>query len=130
VTAVDKDTGDNSRITYSVDNHNFSINSNGEISAKVRLDADQLNERHFVYRFNVTARDHGEPVSLSSSAMIHIRTENTNDESAVFLPTSQYTAFVAEDAQGGTPVIQIQVSRKSGVDGKRFFPANRRIDEK
>ncbi|CAL2028181.1 unnamed protein product [Caenorhabditis brenneri] len=108
VTAIDKDSGENSRITYTVDNQNFSINENGEISAKVRLDADQFNERHFVYRFNVTARDHGQPNSLSSSAMIHIRTENTNDESAVFLPTSQYNAFVAEDAQGGTPVIQIQ----------------------
>ncbi|EGT50929.1 hypothetical protein CAEBREN_30886, partial [Caenorhabditis brenneri] len=109
VTAIDKDSGENSRITYTVDNQNFSINENGEISAKVRLDADQFNERHFVYRFNVAARDHGQPNSLSSSAMIHIRTENTNDESAVFLPTSQYTAFVAEDAQGGTPVIQIQL---------------------
>ena len=109
VTAIDKDSGDNSRITYSLDNQNFSINENGEISAKVRLDADQFNERHFVYRFNVTARDHGHANQLESTAMVHIRTENTNDESAVFLPTSQYTAFVAEDAQGGTPVIQIQV---------------------
>ncbi|CAI5439270.1 unnamed protein product [Caenorhabditis angaria] len=107
VTAIDKDSGMNSEIVYSLDNKNFSINENGEISARVRLDADQFNERHFVYRFNVTAKDRGDPV-LSSSAMVHIRTENTNDESAVFLPTSQYTAFVAEDAQGGTPVIQIQ----------------------
>ncbi|CAI2294435.1 unnamed protein product [Caenorhabditis sp. 36 PRJEB53466] len=107
VTAIDKDSGENARILYTVDNQNFSINENGEISAIVRLDADQLNERHFVYRFNVTARDHGNP-SLRSTAMVHIRTENTNDESAVFLPTSHYTAFVAEDAQGGTPVIQIQ----------------------
>uniref|UniRef100_A0A1I7UMB3 Cadherin domain protein n=1 Tax=Caenorhabditis tropicalis TaxID=1561998 RepID=A0A1I7UMB3_9PELO len=108
VTAIDKDSGENSHITYSVDNQNFSINEKGEISARIRLDADQFNERHFVYRFNVTAKDHGIPIPLSSTAMIHIRTENTNDESAVFLPTSQYTAFVAEDAQGGTPVIQIQ----------------------
>ncbi|PIC54303.1 hypothetical protein B9Z55_003605 [Caenorhabditis nigoni] len=107
VTAIDKDSGDNARITYSLDNQNFSINENGEISARIRLDADQFNERHFVYRFNVTARDHGTN-QLSNTAMVHIRTENTNDESAVFLPTSQYTAFVAEDAQGGTPVIQIQ----------------------
>ncbi|ULU14127.1 hypothetical protein L3Y34_016562 [Caenorhabditis briggsae] len=107
VTAIDKDSGENARITYSLDNQNFSINENGEISAKIRLDADQYNERHFVYRFNVTARDHGTN-QLSNTAMVHIRTENTNDESAVFLPTSHYTAFVAEDAQGGTPVIQIQ----------------------
>ncbi|CAB3408176.1 unnamed protein product [Caenorhabditis bovis] len=107
VTAIDKDSGENARIDYTVDNANFTINDRGEISARVRLDADQLNERHFVYRFNVTAKDHGNP-ALSSTAAVHVRTENTNDEHAVFLPTSHYTAFVAEDAQGGTPVIQIQ----------------------
>lgn len=39
---------------------------------------------------------------------IQIRTENTNDEAPNFIPTNTYTAFVAEDAQGGTPVIQVQ----------------------
>ncbi|VDK67223.1 unnamed protein product, partial [Anisakis simplex] len=38
----------------------------------------------------------------------HIRTENTNDEAPEFIPTRLYTAFVAEDAQGGTPIVQIQ----------------------
>ena len=75
---------------------------------QVRLDADQFKERFFIYRFNVTAQDNGFP-SLQSTATVHIRTENTNDEAPVFLPTDQYTAYVAEDAQGGTPVVQIQV---------------------
>lgn len=39
---------------------------------------------------------------------VQIRTENTNDEPPVFIPTNSYTAFVAEDAQGGTPVIRVQ----------------------
>lgn len=152
-----------------------------------RLDADQFKERFFIYRFNVTATDFGNPplssnatVSWSSNEaiqyqgvrlqlvsarkdsekneseisakisnqpflevfpflvlllanyrflstsknsrrhgappgkdlktfQIHIRTENTNDEAPIFYPTRHYTAYVAEDAQGGTPVVQIQV---------------------
>ncbi|XGW19739.1 hypothetical protein V3C99_003519, partial [Haemonchus contortus] len=107
VRTEDKDSGDNARVKYSVDNDNFTINDLGEISAKNRLDADQFKERFFIYRFNVTATDFGNP-PLSSNATVHIRTENTNDEAPVFFPTRHYTAYVAEDAQGGTPVVQIQ----------------------
>lgn len=39
---------------------------------------------------------------------MHIRTENTNDEAPDFIPSRMYSAFVAEDAQGGTPIVQIQ----------------------
>uniref|UniRef100_A0A0K0CWJ1 Cadherin domain-containing protein n=1 Tax=Angiostrongylus cantonensis TaxID=6313 RepID=A0A0K0CWJ1_ANGCA len=108
VQTEDKDSGENARVRYSVDNNNFTVNDKGEISSKNRLDADQFKERFFIYRFNVTAIDFGSP-SLSSNATVQIRTENTNDEAPVFFPTGQYTAFVAEDAQGGTPVVQIQV---------------------
>ncbi|VDM50175.1 unnamed protein product [Toxocara canis] len=107
VHADDKDSGENAHIIYSVDDRNFSINERGEISARVRLDADQRRERFYIYRFNVTATDHGDP-PLHSSATVHIRTENTNDEAPAFMPTRLYTAFVAEDAQGGTPIVQIQ----------------------
>ena len=31
-----------------------------------------------------------------------------NDEAPFFIPTRQYTAHVAEDARGGTPVVTIQ----------------------
>ncbi|TKR62057.1 hypothetical protein L596_026067 [Steinernema carpocapsae] len=107
VHAEDKDSGDNSEITYSIDDRNFTINSKGEISARVRLDADQNREKFFIYRFTVTATDKGNP-PLKGDAQVHIRTENTNDEAPMFMPTRQYTAFVAEDAQGGTPVLQVQ----------------------
>uniref|UniRef100_A0A0N4VH37 Cadherin egf lag seven-pass g-type receptor n=1 Tax=Enterobius vermicularis TaxID=51028 RepID=A0A0N4VH37_ENTVE len=107
VHADDKDSEENSRVLYSVDDHNFVVNERGEISAKNRLDADQKRERFYFYRFNVTAKDNGNPPS-KSKAMVQIRTENTNDEPPVFIPTNSYTAFVAEDAQGGTPVIRVQ----------------------
>ncbi|CAJ0930369.1 unnamed protein product, partial [Mesorhabditis belari] len=107
VHADDKDSGVNAKIRYRLEDGNFTINEHGEISPKRRLDADQNKERFFIYKFNVSAEDGGNP-SRRGTAMIHIRTENTNDEAPVFLPTAQYTAWVAEDAQGGTPVVQIQ----------------------
>lgn len=67
--ADDKDCGENARIKYTLDNNNFMINDRGEISARIRLDADQNRERFFIYRFNVTATDCGEP-SLSSNAVV------------------------------------------------------------
>uniref|UniRef100_A0A1I8AAX7 Cadherin n=1 Tax=Steinernema glaseri TaxID=37863 RepID=A0A1I8AAX7_9BILA len=107
VQAEDKDAGKNSELIYSIDDRNFTINSKGEISARVRLDADQNREKFFIYRFTVTVMDKGTP-PLQGHAQVQIRTENTNDEAPMFMPTRQYTAFVAEDAQGGTPVLQVQ----------------------
>ncbi|CAJ0575569.1 unnamed protein product, partial [Mesorhabditis spiculigera] len=107
VRAEDKDSEANAKIRFHIDDGNFIINDEGEISPKVRLDADQHKERFFIYRFEVTAEDSGS-APRKSAATVHIRTENTNDEAPIFLPTSQYTAWVAEDAEGGTPVVQIQ----------------------
>uniref|UniRef100_A0A7E4VRE3 Secreted protein n=2 Tax=Panagrellus redivivus TaxID=6233 RepID=A0A7E4VRE3_PANRE len=107
VRAFDKDAGENGRIVYTVDHDDFQVNDEGEISARRRLDADQKRERFFIYRFNVTAEDRGMP-RRRAVASVHVRTENTNDEPPVFVPTREYSAAVAEDAQGGTPVLQIQ----------------------
>uniref|UniRef100_A0A914XSI8 Cadherin domain-containing protein n=1 Tax=Plectus sambesii TaxID=2011161 RepID=A0A914XSI8_9BILA len=107
VHASDKDSGRNAAIRYEVDDDHFSVNDHGDIEARKRLDADQKSQGYHIYRFNVTARDMGEP-SLSAKALVHIRTENTNDEAPYFIPTRQYTAYVAEDAQGGTPIVTIQ----------------------
>jgi hypothetical protein len=107
VHAHDKDSGLNGRIVYAIDDPNFTINEIGEISAARKLDADQNRDRFFIYRFNVTAEDRGQP-RLKAYTTVHIRTENTNDEPPIFMPTREYHAWVAEDAQGGTPVVQIQ----------------------
>ncbi|MCP9264161.1 Cadherin domain protein [Dirofilaria immitis] len=124
VRADDKDHSENARIKYRLDDNNFTINDKGEISARIRLDADQNRERFFIYRFNVTATDCGEPPlssntvvriifvlrtrDIRSKSHVHIRTENSNDEAPIFIPNETYHAFVAEDAQSGTPIVQIQ----------------------
>ncbi|KAI3422308.1 Hmr-1p [Globodera pallida] len=110
VDAVDADSGLNSALLYAVDHPQFIINGRGELQRKPgskALDADQLREGHFLYRFNVSVSDQGSP-PLLSHAVVHIQTENVNDEGPIFVPTAEYIATVAEDALGGTPVLQVQ----------------------
>ncbi|KHJ44096.1 cadherin domain protein, partial [Trichuris suis] len=107
VLARDKDSDLNGRISYSLSDKNFAINDNGVISPRVRLDADQNLQGFYIYKFIVTATDHGTPPRTATS-QVHVRTENVNDEAPVFLPTSMYTEYVAEDAQGSTPIATIQ----------------------
>ncbi|CDW56179.1 Cadherin C and Laminin G 2 and Cadherin domain co ntaining protein [Trichuris trichiura] len=107
VLARDKDSDLNGRLSYSLSDKNFVINDNGVISPRVRLDADQNLQGFYIYKFVVTATDHGSPPRTATS-QVHIRTENVNDEAPVFLPTSMYTEYVAEDAQGNTPIATIQ----------------------
>lgn len=107
VSAKDKDHGLNAEIVYSVDNHNFTVNERGEISALNRLDADQLKQGFFIYKFNVTARDKGYPSRFATS-VVQIRTENVNDEAPVMVP--MFTEYVSEDARGETPVITVEAT--------------------
>ncbi|KAL3113055.1 hypothetical protein niasHT_013520 [Heterodera trifolii] len=110
VDAIDADSGLNSALLFAVDHPQFTVNGRGELQRKPGtkpLDADQLRQGHFLYRFNVSVSDQGIP-PLISSAVVHIQTENVNDEAPEFVPTAQYMATVAEDALGGTPVVQVQ----------------------
>uniref|UniRef100_A0A1I7SAF6 Cadherin domain-containing protein n=1 Tax=Bursaphelenchus xylophilus TaxID=6326 RepID=A0A1I7SAF6_BURXY len=118
-TAIDKDSSLNSHIDYAIDHPLFRINENGEIYATKKLDADGTKEKYRIYKMNVTATDRGNP-PLSDMATIHLRVENTNDEAPVFLPTAEYQAEIAEDAQGFTPVIQVQAT-DIDTDRVRFY---------
>lgn len=69
VVAEDKDSGENARLVYTVSDFNFTVNDRGEISARNRLDADQNRERFYIYRFNVTVTDKGDP-PLNATALV------------------------------------------------------------
>jgi hypothetical protein len=98
VEAIDADSGLNSALIYAVDHPQFMVTGRGEIQRRPGadpLDADQLREGHFLYRFNVTATDRGMP-PLVATAIVHVRTENVNDEAPQFVPTAEYAASVGE----------------------------------
>uniref|UniRef100_A0A915JC69 Cadherin domain-containing protein n=1 Tax=Romanomermis culicivorax TaxID=13658 RepID=A0A915JC69_ROMCU len=107
IVAKDKDGGRNADITYHLDNGNFTVDKRGYVSPKVRLDADQKQLGVFIYRFLATATDNGDP-PRSATSQVQIKTLNVNDEAPFFVPTSLYTDYVAEDAQGNTPILYVQ----------------------
>lgn len=93
VYAIDKDNQDNgnmSSLFFQISDPNFSVDNQGRISAVHRLDADQNSNRFFIYKFNVTASDG----IFEDQTTVHLRVDNTNDESPIFLPTSIYYASV------------------------------------
>lgn len=67
MSAKDRDSGRNAAIRYSVDNNNFTVDDDGVISARYRLDADQRQLGFFIYRFTVTAKDRGDPPRSATS---------------------------------------------------------------
>ncbi|KAF8368118.1 hmr-1, partial [Pristionchus pacificus] len=117
VEAIDLDSGENGRIIYSINNSIFDVNENGDIYAKSRIDADVSREETSIYRLIVNGRDNGVP-PLSSTTIVQIRAENRNDEYPIFLPTSSYISYVAEDAKEGTPIIEIQAK---DIDGDQIL---------
>ena len=104
VSATDKDSGENKRITYSITGGNsggwFAIDpSTGAISTTaVRLDR----EAEPVHRLNITAEDHGSP-RLSSSSTVTVLVQDVDDNAPEF--GEQFYAFgVYEDAGIGAKV--------------------------
>lgn len=107
VYATDKDNqnGENfDQLFFRTSDPNFAVDNQGRISAVNRLDADQNNNRFYIYKFNVTVSD-GIHEDMTT---IHLRVDNTNDESPVFLPTSTYYSSIVRDAQANTPLFQVQ----------------------
>lgn len=108
VLALDKDSGENARISYKLhDTTNFAIDENtGIITTRVNLDREQMQGTTFV----VTASDHGKP-ALTATTDIQVHVGDINDNAPVFSPAS-YTAGVKEDATVGTLVVQITATDK------------------
>ncbi|KAM3612111.1 uncharacterized protein V6R79_002899 [Siganus canaliculatus] len=104
VSASDADSGDNGRVTYSLDKHTSAIFNidpvTGQLSAAVSLDREQQS----AHKFSVFARDRGFP-PLESVATVCIRVLDQNDNAPVFL-RPHFIFFIPENmppfAQVGT----------------------------
>lgn len=121
VIAIDRDSRDNGRVSYSVVSGNedgaFSLDPNSGILAVTRpLDRESQNH----YELNVTATDHGKPAK-SSWQTIHIQVEDINDNPPHFLH-SLYEASVAENAPVGTFVVKVSATDKDvGTNGNLTY---------
>ena len=103
VTATDRDSGDNGAVSYSLEGPQApwaSIDSStGLITAAVSFDREQGE----VVRFQVVARDRGDPVR-SSSALVHVSVHDVNDMKPVFFPARLLALGLWEEpAPSGAP---------------------------
>ncbi|KAM4590460.1 protocadherin-16-like isoform 1-T2 [Fundulus diaphanus] len=114
LTATDRDSGENGKITYRVMSSTkgafFIDPSNGTlfISQKTELDFE-----HPSILVAIEARDNGTP-SLSSIATVQVQVSDVNDNAPVF-HQSEYRATVSEDGLSGSTVLTLEA-----VDGDLF----------
>lgn len=121
VIAIDRDSRDNGRVSYSILSGNedgaFSLDPVSGILAVTRpLDRESKNQ----YTLNVTATDHGRPPK-SSWQTIHIQVEDINDNPPHFLH-SVYEATIVENAPVGTFVVKVSATDKDlGTNGNLTY---------
>lgn len=115
VTAIDYDSGENARLTYTIeDNDAFQIVSRtGDIVLKTPLDREKIAG----YTLTVTVSDNGRP-SKSDTTDIEVIVVDVNDNAPVFLKPF-YTGKVSEDSLVGTSVLSISASDEDiGLNGR------------
>ncbi|CAL1293860.1 unnamed protein product [Larinioides sclopetarius] len=116
VEASDGDVGENSRITYSMDEDvpEFRIDpATGAVVTTRLLDREEMAG----YTIVVTAMDNGSP-PLADTTNVEIEVSDVNDNPPSFDPSS-YVNAVSEDAPVGTSVLQIFATDKDlGLNGQ------------
>ena len=88
--AIDRDLGENGRVTYEIVGafkDTFEVNKlSGELSAKVNLDRDDKSE----YVLKVVATDHGQEKQLHNEVFVKIHVKDVNDNVPSFYPLNYY----------------------------------------
>uniref|UniRef100_T1GLD3 Cadherin domain-containing protein n=1 Tax=Megaselia scalaris TaxID=36166 RepID=T1GLD3_MEGSC len=114
LTASDHDQGTNGSVTYTFPSlveqkypETFALDSlTGQLTTKIYLDREQTS--HF--EILVIARDQGIPPQ-SSTATVHLRIEDVNDNSPVFYPKQYYHPINDDDNIGiGTSLLQVHAT--------------------
>ncbi|XP_050958597.1 protocadherin beta-8-like [Labeo rohita] len=119
LTVQDLDTGDNGKITCTIDNNlPYMLKSTGNNFFSLVTDVDLDRERESEYNISVTCADEGVP-SLSSSVTLSLQISDVNDNAPVF-DKSSYEASVQEN---NTPGLSIFTVRARDAD----FNQNARV---
>ena len=116
VQATDRDSGDNGRVRYSIEDHTgtFTVDSkSGEIRLQRMLDHEEATRHQFI----VTAYDLGSP-SKSSTITVNVVVQDTNDNPPVF-SQALYSFDVAESINVNTKFAQVEATdMDSGHNGR------------
>ncbi len=121
VNAVDLDSGDNGRITYTLlngDRHTqFRIDSvTGLVTVGAQLDRELIAS----YMLEIEARDNGSPSSLASNVLVSVDIGDANDNAPSF-SQANYTAIAQEDKPLGFTILQVQVTDADGPSNASPF---------
>lgn len=118
VFALDKDVGENARITYSMDPTDvFAVDPNSGI---VRTRAALDREKQAGYTVSVTATDQGKPPKMDTTDLV-ITIEDVNDNQPEFKKV-RYSGTVLESAEIGTRVVEISARDKdAGRNGQIYY---------
>ena len=104
IEATDRDQGDNGRLTYEILTNQTSFPFEIDSQTGVLRCLDSLDrEKQSYYLFDVLARDHGSPRSLSSSASIRIDINDLNDNPPAF-EREKYEFFIDENFTRRQPI--------------------------
>ncbi|KAH9495210.1 hypothetical protein Btru_015666 [Bulinus truncatus] len=126
VVALDRDIGENARITYDITAGNdgsFSIDpQHGHLSTQA-LDR----ETRAVYNLTITARDHG-ATSMSASTYVLVNVSDENDNSPSF-DKSVYETSIPEDVAPGTVMLTVSASDPdAGPNGLVMYSLSNETD--
>ena len=119
VSVTDKDWGQNSEVTCTLNSDKFSMqvmqpNRKFKIVTDGHLDRERQNE----YRVSVSCRDKGTP-SLSSSQTFLVYVTDINDHVPVF-SRQQYDATIEENSPPGVPVVKVTASDDDMADNAKI----------
>ena len=114
ITATDRDTGDNARLSYTLIGNadvkgKFRVAGNtGAVTAAGKLDREQMAS----YSFTIRVSDNGRP-SLKVDAPVTVTVNDINDNTPVF-SRQEYSGRIAENSAIGSNIVQ--VSRSKNLD--------------
>lgn len=130
VTAVDKDEGDNAKISYSIEaassehSRAFRIDpSTGAIFAVASFDRELVDHVMFKVKATDHGTDHGKPKRLSSTAFVRVEIRDENDCAPQF-SQSHYHFEVVENS----PSLVVGQVKATDLDAKAFAAIRYRLD--
>lgn len=121
INAVDLDSGENGRITYSLvngDRHGqLRVDSQtGALTVAGQLDREMISS----YTLEVEARDNGSPTPLTATTLVALEISDANDNPPAFSQPN-YTAIAQEDKQLGFAILKLQVTDADGPNNAGPF---------
>lgn len=122
ITAVDNDSGENARVTYTITAGNedgkFTLGYGTGVLALARsLDISTDNGVSPNFWLNVTASDHGNPVAKKTTITLTLVVQGSTETPPRFIHAS-YRASVPEDAAVGSVVVKVTAGSSPHQSGK------------